>query len=69
MTTFKVYLTKEQWERACKADKEIALEVGKQQPALAAEIGFEVRQVEEIVAKEQTSGDKPNETPKPPRKK
>jgi len=51
MTKFKVYLTKEQWERVCKADQEIALEVGKQQPALAAELGFEVKQVEEVVAK------------------
>ncbi len=60
MTTFKVYLTKEQWERVCKADQEIALEVGKQQPSLAAELGFEVKQTEEVVAKT---------TDKPPRKK
>jgi len=62
MTTFKVYLTKEQWERVCKADREIALEVGKQQPSLAAEIGFEVKQTEEVVAIDQ-------EQPKSPRKK
>lgn len=66
MTTFKVYLTKEQWERVCKADQEIALEVGKQQPALAADLGFEVKQTEEVVAK---VIDKQEEQPKPSRKK
>lgn len=58
---FKVYLTKEQWERVCKADKEIAIEVAKQQPALAADLGFELKTTEEVVEKEA-------ESPKPSRK-
>ena len=36
--TFKVYLTEEQWAKVCKSDEDIAAEVEKQQPELAARI-------------------------------
>lgn len=48
MTTFKVYLTADQWERICKKNADVAKEVARQQPELAKQLGFELKQVEQI---------------------
>lgn len=65
MQTFKVCLSKEQWERVCKNDEEIAAEVARQQPDLASDIGFElVTTVQRRVERKGSGGDQKKDPPK-----
>jgi hypothetical protein len=65
--TFKVYLTAEQWEKICKSDRDVAIEVVKQQPELALQLGLELKQIQQV-RKIEKPAEKPEKASEKPSK-
>jgi hypothetical protein len=66
--TFKVYLTAEQWEKICKSDRDVAVEVVKQQPELALQLGLELKQIQQVRKIEKPAEKPEKASEKPPEK-